>query len=90
MDVLLNAKTTNGAGTDLIVRDGGFKLLRIYGTFDGATVTLSIDFNGSTTFVTDSAYTAQGVYYVNSKVGLTYRATISGAGAGTSLSAEML
>lgn len=90
MDVLLAAKTTNGSGTDAVVKDGGFKLLRIYGTFDGATVTLSIDFNGSTTFVNDSTYTAQGVYYVNSKVGLTYRLTISAAGASTSLSAEML
>ena len=89
MNILLSAKATNGAGTDCEVTDGGFKLLRIYGTWGGATVTLSVDFNGSGTFVDDSAYTADGVYYLNAKIGITYRLTVSGVTT-TSLNAEMI
>jgi hypothetical protein len=90
MDVLLNAKTDNGDGTDSAVKDGGFRVFRIYGTWGGAIATLSVDFNNSGTFVFDSDYTASGVYIVQAKVGMTYRLTLSNVGATTSLSAEII
>ena len=92
MDTLLSAQTTNGSGATVSISDGGYRLLRIYGTFDGATATLEIDFNNSGTWVADSggAFTAADQYYLNTKAGMQVRLTVSGAGGSTSLNAEMI
>ena len=92
MDTLLSSQTTNGSGTIVTITDGGFRLIRIYGTFDGATATLESDFNNSETWVADSAgaYTVPDTSPLTVKTGLRVRLTVSSAGASTSLSAEML
>lgn len=92
METLLSNQTTNGSGSTVNIEDGGFRLLRIYGTFDGATATLEVDFNGSGTWVADSggAFTVADQFYVNTKVGLQVRLTVSSAGASTDLNAEMI
>jgi len=92
MTTLLTNQTANGSGTEVTIEDGGFKLMRIYGTFDGATATLEVDFNGSGTWVADSggAWTIADNYYINSKTGMQIRLTVSGVGASTDLSAEFI
>ena len=92
MEILLASQTANGSGATVDITDGGFRLLRIYGTFDSATATLEIDFNGSGTWVADSggAFTVADQYYLNTKAGMQVRLTVSSAGGSTSLNAEML
>ena len=92
MDTLLSSQTANGSGPTVSIGDGGFRLLRIYGTFDGATATLEYDFNGSGTWVADSAgaYTVADTSPLTVKTGLQIRITVSGAGGSTSLNAELL
>lgn len=92
METLLSARTTNGSGTPVVISDGGFRLLRVYGTFDGATATLEYDFNGSGTWVADSAgaFTVADTSPLTVKTGLSIRMTLSGVGASTSISAEMI
>ena len=92
MDTLLSAQTTNGSGATVSINDGGYRLLRIYGTFDGATATLEYDFNASGTWVADSAgaYTVADTSPLTVKTGLQIRITVSNAGASTSLNAELI
>jgi len=92
METLLANQTANGSGSTVTIEDGGFRLLRIYGTFDGATATLEYDFNGSGTWVADSAgaFTVADTSPVTVKVGLQMRITVSGAGGSTDLSAELI
>jgi hypothetical protein len=92
MDTLLSNQTSNGSGSTVNITDGGFRLLRIYGTFDSATATLEIDFNGSGTWVADSggAFTSSDQYYLNTKAGMQVRLTVSAAGGSTDLNAEMI
>lgn len=92
MDTLLSAQTTNGSGATVSISDGGYRLLRIYGTFDGATATLEYDFNDSGTWVADSAgaYTVADTSPLTVKTGLQIRITVSNAGASTSLNAELI
>ena len=92
METLLTSQTANGSGAEVNINDGGFRLLRIYGTFDSATATLEIDFNGSGTWVADSggSFTVADQYYLNTKAGMQVRLTVSSAGGSTSLNAEML
>ena len=92
MDTLLSSQTANGSGPTVSIGDGGFRLLRIYGTFDGATATLEYDFNASGTWVADSAwaYTVADTSPLTVKTGLQIRITVSSAGGSTSLNAELL
>ena len=92
MDTLLSSQTANGSGPTVSIGDGGFRLLRIYGTFGGATATLEYDFNGSGTWVADSAgaYTVADTSPLTVKTGLQIRITVSSAGGSTSLNAELL
>jgi len=92
METLLSNQTANGSGSVVTIEDGGFRLLRIYGTFDGATATLEVDFNGSGTWIADSggAFTVADQFYVNCKVGMQVRLTVSSAGGSTDLNAEMI
>tara|TARA_R110002110_G_scaffold75946_1_gene200427 strand:- start:4 stop:282 length:279 start_codon:yes stop_codon:yes gene_type:complete len=92
MEILLSSQTANGSGAEVNINDGGFRLLRIYGTFDSATATIEIDFNGSGTWVADSggAFTVADQYYLNTKAGMQIRLTVSSAGGSTSLNAEMI
>jgi len=92
MEILLASQTANGSGTEVSIGDGGFRLLRVYGTFDGATATLEVDFNGSSTWVADSsgAFTLADQFYLNTKAGMQVRLTVSSAGGSTSLNAEMI
>ena len=92
METLLSNQTANGSGSVVTIEDGGFRLLRVYGTFDGATATLEYDFNGSGTWVADSAgaFTVADASPITTKVGLQVRLTVSGAGGSTDLSAELI
>ena len=92
METLLSSQTANGSGPTVSISDGGFRLLRIYGTFGGATATLEYDFNGSGTWVADSAgaYTVADTAPLTVKTGLQIRITVSSAGGSTSLNAELL
>tara|TARA_R110000764_G_scaffold67861_1_gene140939 strand:- start:1552 stop:1830 length:279 start_codon:yes stop_codon:yes gene_type:complete len=92
METLLSSQTANGSGAEVNINDGGFRLLRIYGTFDSATATLEINFNGSGTWVADSggAFTSADQHYLNTKAGMQVRLTVSSAGGSTSLNAEMI
>ena len=92
METLLSSQTANGSGAEVNINDGGFRLLRIYGTFDSATATLEINFNGSGTWVADSggAFTSADQFYLNTKAGMQVRLTVSSAGGSTSLNAEMI
>ena len=92
MTTLLSNQTTNGSGSTVTIEDGGFKLMRIYGTFDGATATLEVDFNGSGTWVADSggAFTVADNFHLTTKTGMQIRLTVSNAGASTDLDAEFI
>ena len=92
METLLSNQTANGSGTAVDITDGGFRLIRIYGTFDGATATLEYDFNGSGTWVADSAgaFTAADTSPITVKIGLQLRITVSGVGGSTNLNAELI
>lgn len=92
MTTLLANQTTNGSGSTATIEDGGFKLMRIYGTFDGATATLEVDFNGSGTWVADTGgvFTVADNYYINTKTGMQIRLTVSSAGGSTDLNAEFI
>ena len=85
------AKTTDGAGTDQ-GWNGGRGSLVLSGTPDGATVTFSAA-DASGVFVglgTDAVLTAAGIVNFDLPAGFILRATISGAGAGTSLTAAVV
>jgi hypothetical protein len=89
---LLENQTGDGSGTEITIKDGSFKILRIYGTFDGATAQLEFDIEESGTWVADSkgAFVAADSYVLNAKTNLNVRITVSGAGASTDLTAEIL
>lgn len=89
---LLNARTTDGSGTPLelkralhVPREGS---LFIFGTFNGCTVTIQDSMDGSTWFdIPSGAFTAKA--RVNYQTHAKYvRATVSSAGASTSVSAH--
>lgn len=88
---LMSAKTTNGDSTILQIskknRDYRAMTMRIWGTWDGATVTMYGSDDGSTYGAIDN-----GTFTTNFFDNIEYYApylklTISGAGASTSLSA---
>lgn len=71
--------------------------LSVYGTFNGATVTLTYSPDGGTTYVTlkdvlgnDVAATAARPFIIEVPVGVLLRATQSSSGGSTSLNAKLL
>jgi hypothetical protein len=89
---LLDNQTGNGSGTEITIEDGGTKILRLFGTFDGATAQLEFDIADSGVWTPDSsgAFTAADAYVFNTKAGLQVRMTVSGSGGSTNISAELL
>ena len=95
-------ETTNGAKSWQVINrtslgGNGGALLIVEGTFDGATVIFDASIDGGTTpfAVTDNAgtvvsYTVARGAFVETALGESIRGTISGAGAGTDLSAYLV
>lgn len=76
---LLVAKTTDGDGTALRF-NGGNATLHIFGTFDGATVTLNGSTDGGRTWTAIAAKTAAYIGPLNGYGAMDIKATISSAG----------
>ena len=88
---LLTNKGTDGDGTEYLTEDGGFKILRLFGTFDGATVTLKTKFGLSATYnSTSDTWTSEDSAPLVTKTGMWLKLTISRAGASTDISAEII
>ena len=87
-DYLLENQTTNGSGE--VKRIRGVRTVTVFGTPDGATVTIEISNDAGVNWVstgTDGEFTTAGstnVYGFGS-----IRATVSGAGASTDLSSAV-
>lgn len=94
--IFFAARTTNADSTAYPASfpkgEGEFQ---VYGTFDGATITLKFSPDGGTTYVTvkdlggtDVAITSAKSVPVRSPLGQLLRASLTGAGAATSLTAK--
>ena len=90
--VLFTDRTTNGnsAAFDVVTRE--YSLIRVYGTWDGANVQAFADFDqtGDYCQLQAGAWDRDDIKTIYLKPGVRLRLTLSGAGAGTSLSAEVL
>lgn len=89
---LFTAQTANGDSSvfDAVHRE--YSLIRVYGTFDGATVTAYADFDESGTYciLADGVWTSADIKTLYFKPGVKFKLTLSSAGASTSISAEVL
>lgn len=91
METLLTNQTTNASGSAVELHNGGFKIVRFYGTFDGATCTAECDFgDGNWVPAQDTGNTDEGVIYLQTRVGMRLRATVTSAGASTDVSVDMI
>lgn len=85
-------QTTDDTSDIYSIQDGGYRVIKATGTFDGATITIEADF-GDDDFADIQAYqfAEEDIKdLVMLKVGMRIRATISSAGASTSVSLKML
>ena len=91
-ETLLSAQTSNGDGSIVEVFEREYALIRVYGTWDGATVTAYADFDDSGTYcvLATSAWTADDIKQIYLKPGVKIKLTVSSAGASTSLSSEIV
>jgi hypothetical protein len=89
---LLTNETTNTSGTPVEIDNGGYKLVRFYGTFDSATCTLEMDFgDGNWVPAQDSGQTVEGVIYLQcAQGGMRIRATTTNVGGSTSISVDFI
>jgi hypothetical protein len=95
--LLLDARTTNGDGTAVSVYfPNGRSRVYAYGVPDGSTSTLKCSPDNGTTYITMNdihgdpvAFTANGVTEIETAVGEPLIATVSSAGAGTSMSMKL-
>ena len=86
---MLDAATSDGDGatTYTFLGDGMQRTIEIYGTWDGATV--SIQSNGSGVELTDGSFTADAVKNIAGGPEEVIKANIATAGASTSLTVEI-
>ena len=90
MKTLLTNQTTNGSGSPVDAKDGGYRIVRFYGTFDGCSVTVEADFgDGNFVAAQDTPKTEAGLIYLQLAQGMRVRATVSNAGASTDISVDM-
>jgi len=92
--VLYSTATSDGDSAILTVPNDGreYALCRVYGTFDGATVQASADFDNSGTYcnLADGVWTEEDIKQVYLKPDVKFKLTISVAGGRTSLSSEII
>ena len=89
MKTLLTNQTSNASGSSVDVKDGGYRIVRFYGTFDGCSVMVEADFgDGNFVPAQDTPQTREGLIYVQLAHGMRLRATLSSAGASTSVSVD--
>jgi hypothetical protein len=82
---IFTARTTDGSSASF-ESNGRVVTVVVNGTFDGATVTIEVSPNLGTTWIpTTVTFTSAGVQNFVSGVGFSHRATVSSAGASTSL-----
>lgn len=90
--ILFTDRTTNGnsAAFDVLTRE--YSLIRVYGTWNGAKVNVFADFDSTGDYcqLQDGAWDRDDIKTIYLKPGVRLRLTLSGAGASTSLSAEVL
>jgi len=99
MKLLLEDQTTNTTGNQetLVLANsllfGKYITVVVYGTWYGATTTLEFSPDGGTTWITagvNTTFTADGGGNFWSNYGMMVRFSVTGAGAGTSLSAGVV
>ena len=90
--VLFANQTTNGdsAEVDIVLRE--YSLIRVYGTFDGCTVSCFADFDNSGTYcaIVDGVWTADDVKQIYLKPNVKIKLTLASAGGSTDISAEVI
>jgi hypothetical protein len=91
MTILLSNQTENGDGPEVPWNGNQPGEIQIYGTFDGATVTVKLSLDGGVTFTAPpqgiGEFTAETVEPLNLNAPGIIRATVSNAGASTDLTA---
>lgn len=89
---LLTNQTSNGSGSAVAIDNGGYKIVRFYGTFDTCEITIEIDFgDGNWVAAQDTAQTAAGVIYLQcAQGGMRIRATVASVGASTDVSVDFI
>lgn len=85
---LLSAQTSNGSGSPATWNGGGVGTVFVYGTWDSAQVDIEVSPDGSTWVALggDMAFTEDGVQNFDLAAGVKVRATVTSAGASTSVS----
>lgn len=84
------ARTTDGTSAVLNIKDGGYSLLKVDGVFDGATVSIEVDFGDGLFATLSDTFTAEDVKYVQLKAEMNIKITIAGAGGSTSLNVNLI
>lgn len=89
---LFSAQTGNGNSSVAEIEQREYSLIRVYGTFDGCTVTAYADFDASGTYclIAAGVWTSEDIKQIYLKPGVRLRLTLSSAGGSTSISAEVL
>ena len=89
--ILFDSQTTNGSSAEHIAKRNKAKLVKVGGTFDGATITLEgKDNKGNFIPINGGAFTSAECRLLEAfPEKLTLRATVSGAGGSTSINAEI-
>jgi hypothetical protein len=81
-------RTTDGESDPYTIADGGPQLIKITGTFDGATVKVLMDFADDDYVVLDSYTEEVGDLLKGTKSGCRLKVSIESAGASTSITAK--
>ena len=86
--LLFSERTTDGTSQAFTV-DSSRGAVAVSGTFDGATVALEASIDGGTTFISCTEVTEAAIKAFQATRGTKIRATISSAGASTSLTVNL-
>lgn len=86
--ILFNNRTTDGTSQAFTV-DSPRGAVAISGTFDGATVALEASIDGGTTYISCTSVTEAAIKAFQATSDTRIRATISSAGASTSLTVNL-
>ena len=96
MDILFENKTSNGDSDIIEIKDGGYRNIKATGTFDGAIITLYVDYrdddyaplvedNIAQTITTPGDLSLQPF-----RPGMRFKATLSSAGGSTDVTLKLL
>lgn len=88
--IFFQNQTTSDVSPILNITDGGFRTFKCSGVFDGAKITIEVDFaDDEFSPIRSYEFTETDVKFIQLRTGLRIRANLQNANAGTNLSLKL-